>query len=125
MAASEWLDHSVWRVIVFGSKAEIRRPSLANASRQSAALALIPFLNLGGLSCLHRWCAQEALMRMHSILPWPPITLRPLRKQENTKRSKATEQSLASFGVEPRRVPPSHAEQEGDDAPGENVDIVV
>jgi hypothetical protein len=64
-------------------------------------------------------------MRMHSILPWPPITLQPLRKQEKTSRSKAAEQGLASFSVGPRRVPPSHAEREGDDPPGDNIDIVV
>jgi len=64
-------------------------------------------------------------MRMHSILPWPPITQQPLRKQEKAKRAKAAEQTLDVFGEGSLRVPPPPRENEGGDPRGENIDIVV
>jgi hypothetical protein len=58
-------------------------------------------------------------------MPWLPITTQPVRKDEKTRKSRAPDQSLASFGIGPRHVPAVRHEQADKDPPGENIDIVV
>ena len=63
---------------------------------------------------------------MHSIIPWPPATFQPARKEEKTeKKPKLVEQEVELSTVRVNRAAPKKHEFEGDDPPGENVDIVV
>ena len=65
-------------------------------------------------------------MRMHSIIPWPPATFQPVRKEEKTeKKPKVVERDAELSATRVNRAPPPKREFEGEDPPGENVDIIV
>ena len=70
-------------------------------------------------------------MRLHSIIPWPPATFQPARKEEKTEKKpkvvepKTVEQGLELSATRVNRAPPSKQDFEDEDSPGENVDITV
>jgi hypothetical protein len=64
-------------------------------------------------------------MRMHSMLPWPPVVLPPERKTEPSRKTKTTDTSLNLSESAVYRVPPPPKDPNSDDPPGDNVNITV
>jgi hypothetical protein len=64
-------------------------------------------------------------MRIHSVLPWPPIDFRATKASEKSRKSKAAEQKSELLAVQQHRVPPPTDDDDGHDPSHEKLDIFV
>jgi hypothetical protein len=64
-------------------------------------------------------------MRIHSVLPWPPINFRPAKPSEKSRKSKAAEQKSEPLAVQQHRVPPPTDDDDDHDPSHEKIDILV
>jgi hypothetical protein len=64
-------------------------------------------------------------MRLHSVLPWPPIAFQPAKKTEMSRRSKAAEKAAKALAGQTQRVPPAKRDFDADESPDDRLDIIV